>query len=390
MTLNHKSNRACVVYALVAVALALAWQSLTVHYNFGDNWTALFCTGSYGSVPPALASEHVYRFRNSEGYDGQFYHYIAHDPLLERGFSKYVDNPRLRWRRILLPALAHIVALGQDDYIDAAYIALNLGFLFLGAYWLGRLLSRHGLAAAWSLCFLLVPATPISIDRMTLDMALSALCVGYVLYAEEGPPWKLFALLALAPLTRETGLCLLAGYGLFLVVEKRWRQALLSAAAAVPYLGWLAFVWAKTAPDVLSWTSLVPLDGLVIRMLHPGLSGLHNWKLLLAASGDYLGLVGIWLVLAVSAHLAWRRRHDPLACALYLFVGVAVFMSRQAVWTEAYSFGRIMSPLLLMTALDGLTDRAWWPLLPTALILPRIAMQFSFQALGILRAMVSG
>ena len=31
---------------LAAVALALLWQALTVRYNYGGNWTGLFCTGA--------------------------------------------------------------------------------------------------------------------------------------------------------------------------------------------------------------------------------------------------------------------------------------------------------------------------------------------------------
>jgi hypothetical protein len=101
---------ACIVSALVCVCIGLAWQVLTVHYNYGGNWTGLFITGSQFPIPPSLASENLYVFPNSTGYDGQMYHYVAHDPLMQKGFGDFVDNARLRYRRILLPALAFILA----------------------------------------------------------------------------------------------------------------------------------------------------------------------------------------------------------------------------------------------------------------------------------------
>jgi hypothetical protein len=59
------------VPALIGTLLGLSWQLLTVHYNYGGNLTALFCTGSRFPTPPSLAGEHIYVFPASGGYDGQ-------------------------------------------------------------------------------------------------------------------------------------------------------------------------------------------------------------------------------------------------------------------------------------------------------------------------------
>jgi hypothetical protein len=96
------------------------------------NWTALFCTGSRFPVPPALAGESVYIFPNSTGYDGQMYHYVAHDPFIRTDMWRYMDNAQVRYRRILLPALAFLLAAGWQPGIDRAYIGANLLFLFFG------------------------------------------------------------------------------------------------------------------------------------------------------------------------------------------------------------------------------------------------------------------
>src|ERR1700722_4966098 len=100
--------------ALLAVAAVFARQCATVHANYGGNWTALYCTGARLGVPAPLASEHVWQFPGSNGFDGQMYHYIAHDPLIrDAALAGHVDDPRLRYRRILVPGLAYLLAGGH-------------------------------------------------------------------------------------------------------------------------------------------------------------------------------------------------------------------------------------------------------------------------------------
>jgi hypothetical protein len=170
---------------MVCTALLAGWQGLTVHYHFGGNWTALFYTGqNFKGVPPALQPEGIYVFKDSLGYDGQFYHYLAHDPLLRRNYTTFMDDPRYRSGRILVPGLAFLLAGGRDERIDAAYIAVVWMFVALGAYWLGRLAVLYAYPAWFGPGFALVPAVLVSIDRLTVDVALAACAVGFVLYVE--------------------------------------------------------------------------------------------------------------------------------------------------------------------------------------------------------------
>src|SRR5450631_297545 len=83
--------RSPVTLAILAATVAFAWQALTVHYNYSGNWTALFGGGTLFAAPPdALNSEHIYRFPNSRGYDGQIYHIMAHDPFMVRAFLRAI------------------------------------------------------------------------------------------------------------------------------------------------------------------------------------------------------------------------------------------------------------------------------------------------------------
>jgi hypothetical protein len=109
------------VWASLALVLVLAWQSLTVHANYDGNWTGLFRTGAEQAVPADLEAS-TFRNPHPSGYDGQYYRFLAHDPLLRRGTGKYLDSPALRARRILVPLLVWLLAGGRSGAIDVVYV----------------------------------------------------------------------------------------------------------------------------------------------------------------------------------------------------------------------------------------------------------------------------
>jgi hypothetical protein len=153
-----------------------------------------------------------------------------------------MDVPQLRSRRILTPLAAWLIAFGRRAWIDQAYLAVEMLFLALGAYWSSRLLLRRGRSAFRGLLFILVPATMASFDRMLVDGPLVAIFAGFLLYCQL-ERWGLVWLLAmLAALTRDTGLLL--GFGLVAdrLLHSDWRRASWFAASAVPAIAWYAYV----------------------------------------------------------------------------------------------------------------------------------------------------
>ena len=367
--------------------MALCWQFLTVHYNFGDNWTALFHTGVKLAVPPSLESENVYRFPRSFGYDAQFYHYIAHTPFSSEEFSKYVDGPSLRWRRILVPALAHLLAFGQSAWVDTAFLVVTLAFLFLGSFWLSLYAVRAERRPAWGLGCLLVPATMIAIERLTIDMALVTLCVGYVLYAEDRSPWKSLAILAAAPLVRETGLLLCVSHALFCLGRRQWRRMVLGVAASIPFLVWTSHVRANALPDGTHWTGWIPLAGLYQRSLRPVMRLWRGPEHAIASALDYLAFLGVCLALALVLYLIWKHKMEPVVVASAIFMLAISLVENQKVWGEAYAFGRLVSPVLIWLAMLGLSLRRWWFCVSLLTFLPRVGAQLATHLPGIVRGM---
>jgi hypothetical protein len=335
--------------------LVFAYQTILVH-RLGSNWTSLFCTGANIEIPPPLGFEHIYQIPNSNGYDGEFYHYVAHDPFLTRGFASAVDAPRVRYQRILLPLLAYTLAAGRDRFVDRAYFAVNLVFVFLGTYWLSRYSANQARSPAWGLAFIALPAVLVSNDRMTVDAVLTALCVGFVLYSSEASGARLYLCLLLAALSRETGYLLIASYCLWLLLERRPTAAVWFATSALPALGWYLFVWTHAPYYHVKYISL-PFTGLIIRLLNPTFYQLSPGLRSVAIVCDYLALSGVILALALSVRLAFEGARDPRALAIYLFALLAVLLADQGVWRELIAYGRAFTPLLLFLATVGFEDR---------------------------------
>jgi hypothetical protein len=335
-------------YVLIAVALALAWQLAVVERKYDGNWTGLYYTGAQGTVPPQLGSEDVYRFAGRTGYDGQFYHYIAHDPWMHRGIDKYVDNPSLRWRRILLPGLAWLLAFGRDDYVDSVYFALVLAFVGLGSWWTSKLLGPR-----WALGFLLVPAVLVSLDRMTVDVATAALTVGAMVQ-----PW---IALPLAALSRETGFLLIFAVA---AAKRDWRYLLCGIPAAL----WYAYVGTS---DQTAWLGF---GGIFERTLHPIQYELSSRWLRFAAALDYLALLGIWTAIFLCTLL---RRLGVAEWIGILFALFALILGKRDIWSDGYAFGRTLSPLLIALAIISVRDRRPLFALPLLMVLPRILFQLN-------------
>lgn len=391
--LSFNSMRArSLAVAAAGTALVLLWLVLTVRYNYGGNWTGLFCTGAKQRVPAGLLAEKIHTFPASWGYDGQFYHYIAHDPLGRTQLPTYIDAPQLRYPRILVPALAYLVVLGQARFIDAGYFTVVLGFVFLGCFWTSRfaeLRQRHPL---WGFLFLAVPSVLISIDRMTVDVALAALCVGLALFAAEGRNRPLLLLLIAAPLVRETGPALTAAYCLWVLLRGESRRAIYGALTILPFAIWCLYVKLHFVARGLGPLLSPPLRDLAGVLLHPNSYPWSPAMNAIVVSADLLALAGSLAAIGLAFRFGVKRS-GPLWEYMLLATGVvglalALFAIR-GVWVQAYAHARVLSVLFVPLALRSLERRSWSDLAPILLVLPRIGMQVFPQVAGVVRGLVS-
>lgn len=374
---------------------AAAWLTADVQINFAGHLSGLFYTGTNVRLPGARVGDHTWRVRDNQGYDGEFYHLIAHDPLNRRGFLDYVDSARYRWRRIGLPGLAYLLAVGNDAYVDGMYVALQLGFVFLGAWWLARYAQTFGRHPGWGLGFLLIPSVAISLDRMTVDLPLAALTVALVLYAGGGTrdfsrvfrktnatevastTWPVYAVLIAAPLIRETGLLLIVAWCVFRLIGRHLREAVFGAACAIPTLAWYLYVELHTIPDQSMLDTRYPFEGAIKWTLHALSNPVAVYGPRAAAAFELLALAGIWMAFVLAIRTAAQKQWDLPALLAVTFTLFASLIGYQDIWATAYGLARALSPLLIALAVIALRDRRTIFAMPLLLTVPRIALQFA-------------
>jgi hypothetical protein len=194
-------------------------------------------------------------------------------------------------------------------------------------------------------------------------------------------------ILACAALTRETGLLLTAGYGVFLLSRRRFADLVWTAASALPAIFWYAYVSGHAPPGPTSTpadvASLIPLGGWIERVAHAAVYPLPRWQALAAVELDYVALAGVALLLGHAAWLAWARRWNARAAAIYAFAAAVVFIGSQSVWQDAFSYGRVVTPLMVLLAAED--SRAYTPVV---LIDARIGLNFLKQILGVARGLL--
>jgi hypothetical protein len=359
-------KRQALAAGFLCAALGLAWQALTVHFNYGGNWTALFCHGSQYPVPAGLAWEHIYVFPNSGGYDGQSYHYVAHDPLCRTDICRAVPDPGRRYPRILVPGLAYVLALGQQEWIDRAFFAVNLGWLFAGAYWLALLCRRP----MWAVLYVMVPSTVASLDRMLVDLAMVSLCLGFAVALRERRAWQLWLLFAAAALCRETGFLLFVAYA---VVER--RRAIPFATALIPAIAWNFWTGAG------GFGAPIPFAGMLDAVLHPRGYPFGPVITAMLRGLDWVQLAGLVLTIVLAIG-GWRRAtKDPIAALCLLWACFAIAIPA-GTYDDPLAGARLLSPLMLFQWLEG---RKAAMLMAS----PRVWAQLAPQAWGVIRGLLA-
>jgi hypothetical protein len=388
------------LWAALALSLVLGWQALTVRANYAGNWTGLFRVGHAATLPPRLAPA-TFRNPHPAGYDGQFYRLLAHDPFLRLDTVAYLDLPLLRSRRILVPLAAWVLAGGRDGWIDGAYVLVVAAFVFLGVYALAMTLIVYGRHPAWGMLFVLVPAVPISVDSMTVDVALAALTACFAWRLASGRERGLWWILAAACLVRETGVLLPAACAIAALLRRDLRKACLWATAALPAVAWYAYLYRVLPAATLAAEGFVPRwfypqakAGILLRTFDPPTYPRLGVGVQDVARGlDFVALVATLLTVVAGILLLRKMQPVALRAAFLLYLGLLIAATDRDFWNTPYGYARPIAPLFVLV-LVGSGSRRWW-ILPCVALLPalvdlRICAEMQTQAMGVLRALTGG
>ena len=228
--------------AVVVLAAYLAWAAwFAAHHavvQLARVGTEFQGRAAGASAPiDALAGDTV----EGSGYDGQFFLFIALDP---GDADAYIDEPAYRFSRILYPSLARVLAFGQADLTPFALLLVNLLAVGAGTLAVALVLRDRGLSPWYAAFFGFYPGLFFAVSRDLAEPLAYAL-VALGLLAVERRRLPLAAVLfALAALTRETTLLFPLALGAWLALaRRRFRDAALLVAAAVPYLALRGGLW---------------------------------------------------------------------------------------------------------------------------------------------------
>ena len=245
------ASRPVKAIAVAAVVLFLGMVARFWHPIYGFTTFLQLDTRNEAVAIAAFHQYPVFVHRDS-GYDGLQYAQIAYHPLLTAAeLRPAIDNLSYRARRILLPALAWLLAAGQPAWIAQVYSGLNIACWLILAAFLWRMLPVADARSLIAWAGILFSAGVLGSVRLALiDLPALALVAAAVWAAEQGRPRTAVGWLAAAALTRETSLLAAVGLG-----AGPWksrgtvaRNLLLMALAAVPLFAWLAYLNWCVAP----------------------------------------------------------------------------------------------------------------------------------------------
>ena len=209
------------------------------------------------------------------GYDGQFFYYLALDPVNAR---YYMDVSTYRYTRILYPMLARVLALGRPALIPWTLLLINWFAIAGGTLAIAAWLRRRGLSAWFGLVYGFYPGLHIVLQRDLSEALGYGLLAAAVYVFDFGPGRReLLAagVFALAALTRETTAVFALVYAAALLLEggagwrdrlrTNWFRAVLFGAIAIgPLVLYKLFLlaWLGAGHDVGIPLARLPLQGL--------------------------------------------------------------------------------------------------------------------------------
>jgi hypothetical protein len=219
---------------------------------------------------------------------------------------------------------------------------------------------------------------------MTLDLPLAAVCVGFIWYGVRSRP-AVYGILTVAPLVRETGMLLIAGWCAYNVLRRNWGRAGAGAACAIPALAWWTYVASRTSPDGTVWLARYPLAGLIERTIAGAAIPSASLWLRTAAVTEILALIGVWAAFVLTVYIAWRNPWGLVEITAVACAAFASMLGKYDIWDSAYAVGRTLAPSFVFLAICAIRDRRFALLLPVLLILPRVLLQYEAQIASALR-----
>lgn len=363
-----------IAVVLISLALYAAFVGIGIRNSLGGQFDQYLQPGAKYAAPDSLRahgfSAKIYTPSESSGWDGQFYYYMANDPLILSDTPDHIDWPRYRYQRIGVPLIAYAASrlAGQDWVSPGMYFSVTLALMAIAAYALAMFAASAGAPPYWALLWSLGGASLYTVSFGFIDGAADALLILAMLAHLSKRKWSYVALMSLAILAREAYAIFPASIALATIVMDAANRRK-DGDRLIPSLRELFLsTWLQVSPIalLLCWQAYIRIrlsaypqiatDGLLgIPLLHAlaylfqSLSGqtsstvISTGHTLTQELPKYSQAIGIFFFLALLLGIAgtaiakWRRATEmsrssiailscvSALCALYLFLGPIMF-----------------------------------------------------------------
>jgi len=282
----------------------------------------------------------------TEGYDGQFFYFIALDPKPSSVTAK-LDVPAYRFQRILYPLIARAVALGSASTIPWAMLGVGLASLWAGTYSVSELLGYQGISRWYSLSFGLWVGLLAPVGTGLSEPLAYGLVAGAMLGLAHGRKPLAAALLGLAAFAKETTLPFLGAALVSELLSDRNRRAVVTyLTVGVAYAAWQAWLVSvfgtlglASGGEMATRFEWIPYLGL----LRIGTESLAALALYLSIFGPSIVLPSLWGAIA-SIRAMLRGARDVESFALF----------GNSLLVMVLPFSTFREPLGLVRLADGL------------------------------------
>jgi hypothetical protein len=271
------------------------------------------------------------------GFDGQFYYYIALDPV---NAWELLDTTA-RYQRILYPIIVRLLSFGYLPSIPFLMIIVNLASIFAGTEFLARLLKWFHLNSWYSLGYGFHIGQLVCLRKDLPEPLMYAFVIAAIYYAEARGSSRLAGIMFLLALfTKEPAILFIVAYAFGLLLSSRRRSphsaALLVAVSVLPYAAYqlmLLYRFGQVAflgVGNLQTLSMIPFYG-VFQVPRP------PFELVSIAVAI---VIPATLSLAVFFRSVVRGNVEPLLVALLLNALFLVFLPRLS-YVDVFTYGRV-------------------------------------------------
>ncbi|HEX6508464.1 MAG TPA: hypothetical protein VF221_12605 [Chloroflexota bacterium] len=335
----------------------------------------MYATQSHVSSAITYDPQHYRYAHNKVGYDGQFFYFIAADPIHAR---YYLDNPAYRYTKILYPILARLVAFGQVGLIPYTLLLINWLAAGVGTMLVAAWLRRRGLSPWLALAYGLYPGIFIGFQRdltEPLSYALVALAVYLFDFGGRNRVLISAAIFALAVLTRDKAVVFPALFSAGLFFQGVWASpaadrirmlvrnvptsAVFLGIAAGPLVLWKLFLrhWMHSMTLTQEGGDVRPFHALAMQSMMNGNTLIV--VLTCVVPGVICGAMAVWAL--------YRRQWDVKVWTLLVIVLFSVVTLDPQFYRDLFGMLRVSSGVVLATLyglpfIDRATGgkRAWW------------------------------